>query len=460
MTEQYENLTEGPIFRQVMKVALPVILTSLVQLAYNLTDQMWLGRFGGTDAQAAASTAGYYAWLSVCLGLLGKVGTEVSVGQHFGRRDRLGAAAFLKHGLVVSGVTGLLFMIVSQLSAPQLIALVNSGNSPTGAEAVSYLRIVSAGFVFFLMTQNMTGSFTAVGSTKIPFIISAVGLGLNMVLDPLLINGFWGLPQWGVKGAAVATLISQLTVFLLFMVALHWKRTCPLSIGWPKGWDMAYFRQIFKIGLPVALQSSLFCLIALSLGRIVFGWGESAFAAHNVGAQIESLTWMTTHGVSSALSAFVAQNCGVANWQRIRHGYALIFAFTVFVAVINSLAFIFGGEFIFAIFNREAPTLAYGTQYLFILGMSQVFMTMEIITAGALNGIGRNRVSSLCSFIFSFLRIPASWWLGSYLGYGVTMVWWTMTVTSFFKGVILFFIFRHHVKVGEKEQLTLDQKKN
>lgn len=433
------DLKEGKIAKKLLALAVPVVLTSLVQMAYNLMDQMWLGHVG-SSALVSAGAAGYFLWFGLTLVVVAKVGSEILVAQKIGEGRRDEAYLFYRSGHCLAFAIAIFFAMICWWQAEGLVSIIHFENDKQLADASKYLRIVASGFPAFFAVQIYVGMMTSLGKTKVPFVLSSCGLLLNMILDPILIYGYLGFAEMGAVGAAWATMISQVFVALLFFLYLKGGRNPFLGVERLK-YSFESFKKVVLLGLPVSVENSLFCLITLYIGRLTSTHGSFALAAQNVGVQIESISWMAMHGLATALIAFVGQNYGAKKWDRIGEGYRLVMGFTVVQALGSTLLFVFLGQEIFSLFSEESETIRLGAEYLFILGLSQVFMGMEIIAAGALKGVGRTTVCSVISFVLSASRIPLAMYLMTYESLGVLGVWWAMTVTSMAKGILMVAVF-------------------
>jgi putative MATE family efflux protein len=300
-----------------------------------------------------------------------------------------------------------------------------------------------------------SGIYNGLGDSKTPFYVNSIGLLFNIILDPILIFGFAGLPALGVQGAAIATVLSQFMVTMIF-VLLIWGKRSPFSefhlfVKPIKSVSL----KIFKFGTPVALQSGLFSIFAIILGRIIAHWGPIPIAVQKVGSQIEAISWMTAGGFSTALSSYVGQNYGAKKWDRIWKGYIIGISAVSVVGVLASLLLIFFAEPIFRLFIPEQEAIRQGAIYLRILGVSQLFMCLEITTSGAFNGLGKTVPPSIVSIFFTGARIPAALILSSPALLGLSGVWWSISASSIFKGIILviwFMIFlkKHPTIIGPR----------
>ena len=183
-----KNLTEGSIKKQLFNLALPIMGTSFIQMAYSLTDMAWVGRLG-SEAVAAIGAVGILTWMTQSLSYLNKVGSEVSVGQSIGARNTDEAKAYASHNLTMALIISIVWGTLLFTFAFPIISLYKLEDSIT-EKAVEYLRIVASGFPFIFLTSAFTGIHNAAGLSKVPFYISGTGLLLNMILDPLFILVF------------------------------------------------------------------------------------------------------------------------------------------------------------------------------------------------------------------------------------------------------------------------------
>lgn len=433
--KNYLNLLEGPILPSLSKLALPIMATSLIQMAYNLTDMIWIGGLGA-NAVAAVGAAGMFMWFSNGLVTLAKMGGQVKVAHALGARDYNKARLYAQCAIQMAIVFALVFGVISVAFAQQMIGFFKLNGASVILDAQHYLMITCGLVIFPFLNQVFTGILTAMGNSKTSFIATAIGLAINIVLDPLLIFGFQGLPAMGVIGAAIATVLAQMIVFLLFLYAVYQDTLVFCDIHIFSRFHKKEMNEIFKIGLPSALQNMLFSSISMVIARFIAGWGDAAVAVQKVGSQIESISWMTAEGYAAALNSFVAQNHGANNEARIKQGYKISMRVMLSWGLFCNLLLVLCPQLIFQIFISEADVIPMGVDYLRILGFSQIFVCMEITTAGAFSGLGRTLPPSIVSVTLTAARIPLALILGTL--YGLNGIWWAITISSIFKGIVLF----------------------
>ncbi|MDF2880413.1 MAG: efflux family protein [Clostridiaceae bacterium] len=430
------DLTEGNILNKLVKLALPIMGTSFIQMSYNLVNMIYLGRVS-SSAVAAIGTAGFFTWLANAFIFIPKTGAEIGISQSIGRQNTKDLKGYIKNTIQLDVIIGFIYGLVMIVLNKQLIGFFNMTNVYVVNMAEAYLLIISLGINFYFITPVFTGIFNGYGDSKTPFKINTIGIIINMIIDPFLIFGIGPFPRLEVVGAAIGTVISQAVATVLFIYKIKKGTKLLDDISLFKKLDMFYVKNIFKLGTPVALQNGLFCIFAMVIARIIASFGEIPIAVQKVGSQIEAISWMTAGGFSTAISAFVGQNYGARKWDRIYKGYfTALFAVSV-IGVFSTLLLVFGAKPLFALFIPDEKVIPFGVDYLKILGYSQLFMCIEISTAGAFNGIGRTIPPSLNGIILTGLRIPAAIILSKPNLLGLNGVWWSISLSSVLKGIVL-----------------------
>lgn len=426
-----KQLTQGPIRKQLFNLALPIMATSFIQMAYTLTDMAWVGRIG-SEAAAAVGSVGILTWMANSISLLSKVGSEVSVGQSIGARNYEDARNFASHNVTIALIISICLGSILFLFAHPIIGIYKL-QEHIAADAVFYLRVISTALPFVFLSAVFTGIYNASGRSKVPFYIMGTGLILNIALDPLFIFVF----KLGVYGAAYATWIAQGSVFLLFVCQLRLRDTLLDGFPFLTRLKKKYSQRIFKIGLPVAIFNTLFAFVNMFMGRTASEQGgHIGLMSLTTGGQIEAITWNTSQGFSTALSAFIAQNYAAGESKRVIKAWHTTLWMTFVFGSCCSLLFIFAGSEVFSIFVPEPEAFYAGGVYLQIAGYSQVFMMLEITTQGVFYGLGRTIPPAIVSIVCNYARIPLAI-LFAHMGMGVEGIWWAISATSIAKGIIL-----------------------
>ncbi len=440
------NLLEGPIFSSLWRFSAPFMLTAFVQMAYNLTDMMWIGRLNA-EAVAGVGIVGILSWLSDAVATLGRTGTGVLLAQNYGRGDLKKSISIYNNGYQLSMVVAVLFALLSTLFLSSFIRLYNLGE-PVSTYAFDYGVIVLPGLFFKMVTYVMSQAYQSLGNSGTPFRIIFIGLVTNMILDPVLIFGLGPIPALGIQGAAIATTGAQILVFLLFHYFMR-KDDILCRTTWMVKPDKGLWTDIFKIGFPVSLLSAAHCLVSLFLNVLIATFGATALAVTSVGSQMESISWMTSDGYASALTAMVAQNYGAGKIDRVKRTIRLGLMSILSIGIFAMTVLILFRAPLFRLFlPGESEAIKLGVVYLLIFGISQPFMTMEIGSTGCFNGLGQTMIPSVLSIVLNVARIPISYLLMP--SFGIYGIWLAMSGSSILKGILInvllyFYLKKKHV---------------
>ncbi|NLI65029.1 MAG: MATE family efflux transporter, partial [Bacteroidales bacterium] len=213
-----------------------------------------------------------------------------------------------------------------------------------------------------------------------------------------------------------------------------------------------YLKRVLFLGAPVSAMNSLYAIINLTLARIAsIHGGHLGMMSQTTGGQIEAITWNTSQGFSTALTAYVAQNFAAKKMERGVQAYKYTLRILGTMGVIVSFAFMFYGRELFGIIVPHEDAMNAGAQYLFAMGTVQVFLMLELTSQGMFNGIGRTIEPAVISMTFNLLRIPLAMYLATSMG-SIMGVWWAIAISTLCKGTILplwfFFIYRRMRRKG------------
>lgn len=445
------NLTKGNIYKGLISLSLPIMLTSFIQTSYNLMDLFWLGKLS-TDAVAAAGTVGFFTWLANSIVIVPRIGAEVGVAESIGANKKDLVKKFINNSMQLTIIIGIIYAFILLIFKEQLIGFYNLNNEIVEGMSVDYLTIIASGMIFTFINPVMSGIYNGWGRSKTPFIINTIGLVVNIVLDPIFIFGFYNIPAMGIKGAGYATVFAQFIVTLLFFIV--GKRQLKINKNFKviEKIDKICMKRIISIGFPAALQACTFAIISMVAARIIANWGKEAIAAQKIANQIESITWMTVGGFSTALSAFIAQNRGAKNNSRIIEGYHKGIKIVIGIGFATFSLLFFAAEPLFKIFIADDPvTISIGIQYLKILALSEVLMSLEVGITGVFNGFELTKVPAITGIILNAIRIPLFLIIKN-MGFDLKYVWWIISITAMLKGLILLILVKKPLNNLKKEE--------
>lgn len=431
------SLTKGPIVKTIMRLAFPIMASSFLGTLYNLCDMAWVGTLGAKTV-AGVGAGGMYLWLSGGLATLPRMGGQVLAAQAIGAGDHARAHSLTRASMQIVFLLGMLFSCLSLVFTRQMVGFFQLTDGESVAVAHRYIQITCGLILFNYMNMTLTGLYTADGDSKTPMIANFFGLVLNMILDPLLIIGPGFFPRMEDVGAAVATVFSQIVVFGILLLKMrnhksasgifrHQNYLAPCS--------KETYAGIVRIGVPAAIQSMVYCFISMLITRLVSGFGPEAVAVSRVGGQIESVSWNTAEGFSSAINSFCGQNYGAGEYDRIKKGYSFSAVACFLWGTVVLLCFALFPAPISLVFFHEEAAIACSISYLIIIGFCEPFLMVEIVTEGALSGLGKTKLCSVISVVLTAMRIPLAYLLMR-TALGLNGIWIAMALTTILKGII------------------------
>ncbi|WP_054955108.1 MATE family efflux transporter [Paenibacillus dakarensis] len=433
------DLTQGPIMPTLTKLALPIIATNFISTTYGMVDMIWIGKLGSGPV-AAIGTASFFINLAIALSTMITIGTGIKVSHCIGAGQRDLAKSYIRNGFVMSILVGFLYLGFVILARHKLIGFFELGQDEVVKMAVDFLTISMIGTVFNIINILFATILNSMGNSKQPFRILTVGLIVNIVLDPLFIFGIGSFEGLGAAGAAIATVTANIVVTTLFV--LKTRNSELISSSSP--WNFRQMIDVVRMGIPITIQRVTFTIISIIIAKIIVQFGAGAIAVQKVGIQIEAISYMTIGGLQGAIAAFFGQNYGARKIDRLHQGYQKSLLLTTIFGIIISLVFVLFPEQLFSVFLSDEESLMLGTDYMRIIGFSQLFMCLELMTVGAFNGMGKTHIPPMFSITFTALRIPLALWLSG--PFGLNGVWMSIALSSVLKGLTLVFWFKKSLK--------------
>ena len=409
-----KNLTEGSPLKLIFFFTLPLIAGNIFQQMYAFVDTLIVGRFLGVDALAAVGCTGSLMFLMIGFVMGTTTGFSIYTGQRFGARDvdgvRRSAAACALLSLAVSlaltvfGTALCRSFLVWMQTPPEIIE-----------DAVRFISIVYGGIslmVFFAMQTNL---IRALGDSRTPTYLLAFGLTVNIILEPVFILGL----GWGVPGAALATVASQVIGNLVCFFYI-WKRV-PALHARKEDWHLtrADVWAHLRIGLPMGFQTSVIALGAVILQVALNHLGPVAVAAYAAAQKVDMIATMPMMSFGMAMAAYTAQNYGARKLGRIREGVRKCALMSVAFSLAVGLFNIFFGPGIMELFVGEGQpqVVEYGQMYLIVNGVSYSVLALLFIFRYTLQGLGQTMVPTVAGLMELAMRALAALLLVDSWGY-------------------------------------------
>ncbi len=438
----HNHIIDGSLARGILRLAVPMLVSSLLQNAQSLIDLYWIGRLGA-DAVAALAIGGTVLMMLFPLVMGMAVGTVAIISRRIGEGDANGTSYAAGQSLSVAMVLGLGAGWVGWLFADRLPLLL--GATPEVAVlAAEYLEVLFLGsFTVFVLFIGGHSIFQAAGNTMIPMVLMLAANGINLVLDPILIYGLYGAPAMGVRGAAVATVIAQTLAAVGALVLLrrgaggirlHLRHMLPRP---------AIAMNILRIGLPGSGQMLARSLMALVLMRIAATAGTDAIAAFGAGTRLQQLILMPAFALGNAAATLVGQNLGAGHPDRAARGaWIATWMDVALMAVFGVLLAGFAPP-LMGIFTDDAKVITIGSDFLRITCGFYVFVAPSIVLGRALQGAGDSLTPMILTLVSLWgIQVPLAILLSRVFVPPTDGLWWAIAMAVTIHGLLVSIVFQ------------------
>ena len=428
------DLTEGKVWKVIVRFALPLLVGNLLQQFYNITDSIIVGQFLGKEALAAVSASFfiYYFIISLVIGV--GSGTTVVISQLFGAKQYQKVQLAFSSFFIFMLVGGIILSIAGIIFAEPVFRLTNTPEEVI-PQAVAYFRIYIGGTFLFVTFNSIISILRGVGESVRPMLFILITTVLNIAFDLLFILVF----KWGIEGAARATVVSQGIGMCIALAYVN--NTHPLlSI---KKQDMLFdwklFKESLEIGLPTSVQQCAIALGLIALLGIVNSFGTNTLTAYGAAGKIDTIITQAILTLSGALAAFCGQNIGAGRLDRVKKGVQFTMYTNIALGLLTFAAvYLFGNEMM-RIFTKDIDVVAIGKEYLLIIGGFFIVHGALNVYNGALRGAGDTLFPMITSLVCLWLiRIPLAYYLSSWLGRNG--IWWAIGI-SITIGLIVTFVY-------------------
>lgn len=408
-----DMLTGSPL-KSVIRFALPIMASSMLQYNYSLVDNIIVGRYVSSDALAAVGSVGPIGSFIVGAALGLTSGFSIPVAHAFGEGNRKKLSHYAGGSISLAFVIGLVLVVTSHILSGPLLRLIGTPDEIIDL-ASAYINILYYGIPFQMLSNNFTAISRSVGESKKPLYFFCVSVVVNFFLDLLFVKEF----QWGVEGAAAATLISHIVACTLN--GIYVLRFNPqvsitrqdLRINKSTAW-----RQI-KLGIPVSLQFTVTSIGSMCLQSVVNSFGTSVIAGFTAAGRVEQLTNIPMSGLGVANQTFVGQNYGAGKYERILSSVKKIFMLDVCISVAMSILLFTIWEPVVSLFLTEENPEIMAAASRYILAIAQCYSLVAIlfVMRNTLQGLGFTYANSVAGLGEFFGRLSIAFILTPALGF-------------------------------------------
>lgn len=430
----------GPL---IFSMALPAMISMLINALYNIVDSIFVARYSAT-ALTAVSLVFPLQQLVIAIAVGTGVGVNSLIARCLGAKDEEKAAHAAEHGVILSIIGGIVFVLIGFLGSRPFLAGFTE-NTSVLEQAVSYSHI-AVGWSIFVMVSIMCEKIQqSTGNMIIPMVQGLVGAIVNIILDPLLIFGLGPFPEMGIRGAALATVIGQIIGMIigLWGTFFHQKVLHVRTSGWRL--QLKMLGEIYQVGLPGIIMQSIVSVMTAGMNVILIQFSEVAVTVLGIYFKLQTFIYMPVFGLNQGALPVMGYNYGAKDRYRLIGAYRITLGSALIILVVGTILFQILPAQMIGLFipsndpKAAADMLAVGIPALRIISLSFIGAGFGIINSTVFQAIGHGMASLIVSVCRQlFIILPAAFLLSNWFGLGA--VWYAFPVAEYVAVVISYII--------------------
>lgn len=418
-TASQNKMGNAPMLKLILTMSLPAMFSMLVQSLYNIIDSIFISEF---DTQAfTAITLAFplqILMISVAVGTGIGINSVVSRRLGEGRTDKASSAA--THGIYLAMISAAVFAIIGIFCIRPFFEAFTT-DLKVIQYGCDYMYIVMIFSIGIFMQINIEKTLQATGNMIYPMLFQLTGAITNIILDPILIFGLFGMPALGIKGAAIATVTGQFAAMIFSMIILHIKsHDVHIKL---KGFrfEKETVKSIYSVGLPSIVMQSMGCVLTTSLNAILIGFGDAAVNVVGAYIRIQSFVFMPVFGLTQGLMPIIGFNFGARNRKRLVDGFKIGLTVATVITISGTILFMVMPKTLLGIFNADAAMLEIGEIAFRLLSLTFIPAGFGVVFATLFQAVGLGTKSLIITvlrqlvlllplfYIFSLISINFAW---------------------------------------------------
>ncbi len=432
-----EEILEGNLFKTILSLALPIMLTNFVQTLYDLTDSYYIGKLGGIQV-AAISFVWPVTYLIISLGTGIGVATTSLVSISIGEKNYKKASIFSGQSISFSFILSIILTIIGYYLAPEILSFMKAQGELL-KESIVYCRIILLSTPFLFFNQVFTSIKQGEGNTLSPLILSIISVFINIILNPIFIFNF----GWGIAGAAWATVIARMFVTIYSSYLLFFKNQGIKIYKKHLVFHKNIIKRIIKIGLPSSIGQGFSSLGFIVLNVFIIKFGEDAMAAFGIGNRINSLLFLPCMGLGMGLTSIVGQNLGANNINRIKDAVKTSVIITIIFSVFSILLIYAFDQYIISFFTSDDGIKKMSLDYLRLISLSIPGLGLMQILISIYQGASHTKTAMFITMSRLWLfRLPMIIFFQHFTNIKEFGIWYSMVYSNYFVvalGAIFYF---------------------
>lgn len=415
------------IKRLILTMSAPIVVSMMVQSLYNVVDSIFVAQIS-EEAITAVSMAFPFQQLMMSVGIGTAIGVNSLLARNLGAKQLSQVNKIANNGLLLAFLSFIAFFMMGLLLSDKLITI-QTDNQEIISHGPVYLRIClmgSLGIFTHLMFERL---LQATGKTMYTMIAQISGALMNIILDPIMIFGWFGMPAMGLAGAALATVISQYVgALVVAYLCIRKEKDIDIGFRYMKP-DFKIIRDIYAVGIPSIIMISISSVTIFSMNQILAKFSITAVALLGIYFKLQSFIFMPVFGLNNGIIPIVGYNYGAGNKERMRETIFLGMRYAVTIMLIGTLIMMVFPDKLLGMFNASDQMMDIGRVAFRIICISFPFAAISIISIGVFQAIGKGTLSMIISIIRQLVVLVPLAYLFSLTG-NLSMVWWSVIIAE------------------------------
>lgn len=431
---------ENP-YKSMWTMAMPIIAGMMVQTLFNVVDIMFIGWLGADEVTAVAFVSPLF-FIIIGLGVGIGTGATATIAQYIGQKDKLNAERTASQTILIGFLSTIVLTVLGVIYGKGLLSILGAEGEILSI-AYSYLRILTFGLGLVIFSMFFRAILAGEGETKIPMIIGLIGTVLNLILDPILIFTF----EYGVRGAAYATVISQIAMVVSYLFIIFVKKSTFISFNIRKfAFNNHIVAKIFQIGIPSSLSMLIISFGQVVMNKILINYSTEAVAAYQIVSRLDMLLFMPILGIAISLTTIVGMFYGAKEFDKLLSVVYYGINRAVIITTVSVIIFFLLAKNILPIFSSNSQVIDIGVTYLKIIILAYPAVGISVICSRVCQALGEGvplLVTTVTRVII--LTAPLSYYF-YYIGKPLEWVWYSQVFAILVAAIISFCWMRFYFK--------------
>ena len=416
-----------PVNKLLVTMSLPMVISMIVQALYNIVDSIFVSRLS-EDALTAVSMAFPMQNLMISVAVGTGVGINAMLSRALGEKKFEAANKTAENGIFIEVLGYVLFLLIG-IFVTKPFFLAQAGAGDIANMGIEYTRICLLMSFGIFMQIGFERILQSTGRTIFTMITQSTGAIINIILDPILIFGLFGMPKMGVAGAAIATVTGQICAAIL-AITFNLTKNPDVHISF-KGFkpQIIFVKNILSVGIPSIIMSSVGSAMTFGMNKILITFSSTAVAVFGVYFKLNSFVFMPVFGLNNGMVPIVSYNYGAQNKKRLTKTIKLAIMYAVCIMFIGIMLFQFMPDVLLRLFDASDHMLEIGIPALRVISLSFAFAGICIVISSSLQALGHGFLSMMISITRQLIILLPSAYILAKIG-GIHAVWWSFNIAE------------------------------